>query len=320
LAVQLPIVLRLAGPIRPSLNSRLAEVRQVLRNFVPVFFSRGVVQISAYVDSMISSLLPTGAVAAMRYAQTLYLLPVSLFGMSVSAAELPALSSATGTAEEIAASLRTRLDAGLRRIAFLIVPSVVAFAGLGDVVANAIYQSGCFTAKDGTYLWAILAGASIGLPASTLGRLYASAFYAQHDTRTPLWFSLIRVFLATTLGYLAAVRLPGLIGVEQRWGIAGLTLASGLAGIVEYTLLRRSLIRRIGRVALPTGFLARIWLAALAAAGVAWLLKGAVAGWHPIVLAAVVLGAYGGCYCAATWAFKVPEAEALVDRLTRKMR
>ncbi len=199
-------------------------------------------------------------------------------------------------------------------------PSVVAFAGLGDVVANAIYQSGCFTAQDGVYLWAILAGASLGLPASTLGRLYASAFYAQHDTRTPLRFSLIRVFLATTLGYLAAVHLPGLIGIEQRWGIAGLTLASGLAGIVEYTLLRRSLIRRIGRIALPMGFLARIWLAALAAAGVAWLLKGAVAGWHPIALAAAVLGAYGGCYCGATWLLKVPETQSILSRLKRRGR
>jgi putative peptidoglycan lipid II flippase len=317
LAVQLPAALRLAGPIRPSLNSGLAEVRQVLRNFVPVFFSRGVVQISAYVDQVISSLLPTGAVAAMRYAQTLYLLPVSLFGMSVSAAELPALSSELGSSEQIAAGLRDRINSGLRRIAFLIVPSVVAFAALGNVVANAIYQTGRFTTEDGTYVWAILAGASLGLPASTLGRLYSSAFYAQHDTRTPLWFSLIRVFLATTLGYLAAVHLPGLIGIDRRWGIAGLTLASALAGILEYILLRRTLIRRIGRTALPAAFLVRVWAAALIAAAIAWLLKAAVAGWHPIALAAVVLGAYGAGYLALAWALRVPEAAAMVARLRR---
>lgn len=301
LAVQVPTVLRLAGPIRLALNAALAEVRQVLRSAVPVLFSRGVVQVSAYVDSIIASLLPTGAVAAIGYAQTLYLLPFSLFGMSVSAAELPALSSALGNKEEIAASLRSRLDVGLRRIAFLIVPSAVAFAALGDVVVNAIYQTGRFAAADGSYVWAILATASLGLPASTLGRLYASAFYAQHDTRTPLRFSLVRVFLATALGYLAAIHGPRLIGVEQRWGIAGLTLASALAAAVEYVLLRRTLIGRIGRTALPLGYLARLWGAALIGAGLAWAVKTQVSDWHPIALAVAVLGTYSITYLVLTW-------------------
>ena len=87
------------------------NVRTVIRNFVPTFLSRGVVQISAYVDALLASLLPTGAVAALAYAQTLYTLPVSLFGMSVSAAELPAMASATGDPAQVAAQLRTRLDA-----------------------------------------------------------------------------------------------------------------------------------------------------------------------------------------------------------------
>ena len=59
-------------------------------------------QISAYVDALLASLLPTGAVAALAYAQTLYTLPVSLFGMSVSAAELPAMSGAVGADSDVA--------------------------------------------------------------------------------------------------------------------------------------------------------------------------------------------------------------------------
>jgi putative peptidoglycan lipid II flippase len=66
------------------------------RNFVPVFFSRGVVQVSAYVDTLLASLLGTGAVAGLTNVQLLYTLPVSLFGMSVSAAELPVMSSTAG--------------------------------------------------------------------------------------------------------------------------------------------------------------------------------------------------------------------------------
>ena len=110
LLVQLPTVLKLVGRVRPSLDVAAANVRTVIRNFVPVFVGRGVVQISGYVDVVLASLLPAGAVAGLTTAQTLYVLPVSLFGMSVSAAELPAMSSALGDEREIGAHLRTRLE------------------------------------------------------------------------------------------------------------------------------------------------------------------------------------------------------------------
>jgi len=92
LAVQLPTVLVLLGRLRPSLDLASARVRQVFRSFGPVVVARGVVQISAYVDQVLASLLPTGAVAGLAYAQLIYTLPVSLFGMSVSASELPEMA------------------------------------------------------------------------------------------------------------------------------------------------------------------------------------------------------------------------------------
>ena len=76
--------------------------------------------------------------------------------------------------------------AGLRQIAFFVVPSAMAFLALGDVVAGALYQSGAFTRAMTVYVWAILAGSAVGLLASTMGRLYSSTYYALHDTRTPL--------------------------------------------------------------------------------------------------------------------------------------
>ena len=82
--------------VRGAVGGTSAHVRTVIRNFFPAFLSRGVVQISAYVDTLIATLLPSGAVAALSYAQNLYVLPVSLFGMSVSAAELPRMSGAVG--------------------------------------------------------------------------------------------------------------------------------------------------------------------------------------------------------------------------------
>src|SRR5581483_947710 len=93
------------------------------------------------------------AVAALTYVQSLYTLPVSLFGMSVSAAELPAMSSALGSRDQIYDQLRHRLDDGLHRIAFFIVPSVMAMMAFGDVMTGALYQTGRFNRADSTYVW-----------------------------------------------------------------------------------------------------------------------------------------------------------------------
>ena len=201
LGVQLPQVLRLIHRFRVVIGLTTESVRAVVRNFGPMLISRGVVQISAYIDTVLASFLPTGALAALVYAQTLYTLPVSLFGMSVSAAELPALSSASGEAHEVSAYLRNRLNAALRWIAFFVVPSAMGFLALGDVIAGAVYQTGRFGHRDSVYVWAILGGSAIGLLATTLGRLYASAYYALRDTRTPLRFAVLRVLLTAVLGY-----------------------------------------------------------------------------------------------------------------------
>ena len=91
--VQLPSVLRLIGRFRFEFSAASAPVRAVIKNFIPGVATRGVNQLSGYIDTVLASFLATGAVATMSYAQTIYLLPVSLFGMSIANAELPEMSS-----------------------------------------------------------------------------------------------------------------------------------------------------------------------------------------------------------------------------------
>ena len=222
---------------------------------------------------MIASKLGEGAVAAMTNAQSIYTLPVSLFGMAVSAAELPAMSSALGTDAEVQARLRQRLNAGLRQIAFFIVPSAMAFFALGDVIAAGLYQSGLFTHENAVYVWGIIAGSAVGLLASTLGRLYASTYYALRDTRTPLRYASLRVALTVGLGYLCALPLPRWLGIDPHWGAAGLTASAGVAGWVEFTLLRRTLNARIGATGVPASLIAKLWGAAAVGAAAAWGIK-----------------------------------------------
>jgi putative peptidoglycan lipid II flippase len=319
-AVQLPHVTRLIRRFRVSMGIRMESVQTVIRNFIPVLIARGVVQISAYVDTVLASFLPTGALSALVYAQTLYMLPVSLFGMSVSASELPEFSSALGETGEVNSYLRKRLNAGLRQIAFFVIPSVMAFLLLGDVIAGAVYQTGQFARRDSVYVWGILAGSAVGLLATTLGRLYASMYYALKDTRTPLRYAILRVFLTTVLGYMFALPLPALLGLDPRWGAAGLTASAGICGWLEFVLLRNSMERRIGKTGLPFPFILKLWISAGTAGAAGWLGKLVMSLDHPILLAIVSLGMYGVVYFGVAIIFRLPEVEGLIDKVTGFIR
>lgn len=315
--IQLPVVLRLTKGLRFSLDHKNRHVRTVIKNFFPIFISRGVVQISAFVDNMLATLLPSGALSAFTYAQILYTLPVSLFGMSFSAAELPAMSSAIGSDSKIAEELRSRLNSGLRQIAFFIIPSAMAFFALGDVIAAAVYQHGKFTGSDSVYVWGILAGSAVGLLASTLSRLYSSAYYALRDTRTPLRYAVIRVLLAMLLAYVASQHLPSLLGISTRWGAAGISAASGFCGWVEFALLRASLNKRIGETGMRLSFTIKLWGAAAVGAAVAFFIKMQVVGWNPVLQAIAILGPYGLIYFFVCYMLGIQEV-LFLKRILRK--
>jgi len=99
---------------------------------------------------------------------------------------------------------------GLQRIAFLIVPSSMAFLALGDVIAAVLYQTGQFKPRCFNFVWGILAGSTVG-PARfpLLGRLYSSTYYALHDTRTPLRYAIVRVALNHGPGLLVCTAIAG---------------------------------------------------------------------------------------------------------------
>ena len=318
LLVQVPTVLRLTRRLRFSLDTASTHVRGVLINFVPVFISRGIVQLSAYIDNVLASLLPSGSVALLNCAQTIGLLPISLFGMSISAAELPAMSRAlAGDEKVVRVELLKRLTAAMRRMAFFVIPAAMSFFAFGDTLAGLLYQSGRFTHIDTMYVWALLIGSGIGLVASTSGRLCSSAFYALRDTRTPLRFAIVRVVLTIVLGYLSAFPIPKLLHLDPSWGLAGLPASAGVAGWMEFLLLRRALRRRVGSFSVPGLLLLRLWSIAIFSAALAYPLKLLFTG-HPVLAGFVVLPCYGLFYLSGAWYLRIPEADALIGRLRRR--
>ncbi len=318
IVAQLPQTLALLRRFRIDFAKVAASLKAVFNNLVPVVISRGVGQVSGYIDNLLASLLPVGAVAALNYGQIFYMLPVSLFGLSVAAAELPSMSRAAALADDVEVTLRRRLNSGLRQIAFLVVPSAAAFFAIGDVVVALVFQSGHFTHRDAVYVWAVLAGSGVGMLASTMGRLYNSAFYALWDTRTPLKFALVRVTLSFILGYLFAIPLPGLIGIDQRWGVAGLTASAGMAAWVEFTLLRRALNRRVGWTGLDRKFLAQLWGMAILAGVIAFAIKFATPHAGPRIQALMVIPAFGAIYLGLAYALGLPEFRGFVGIVRRR--
>jgi len=236
--------------------------------------------------------------------------------MAVSAAALPSMSADADVREK----LHAQTEAGLRAIAFPVVPTVAAFLALGDVICAALFQTGNFRARDTEYVWLFLIGSTVGLLATTLARLYSSAFYALRDTRTPLRYATLRVLFTAALGVFSALWLPRLLHVDPRYGALGLTGSAGVAGWIEFALLRRGLGSRIGACHLPKGLLPRLWASAIAAAAVGFVAKLALPPVHPILRAVVVLGLFGVTYLGSTLALGVAEASRALSRARGLLR
>jgi len=325
-AVQLPWVLRLERGLKVHWGVRMASVREVVGNAIPAMLGRGVVQFSAYVDFMLASLLAAGGVAAIGYALTLYMLPISLFGMSVAAAELPELARQRASGAEL---LRERTNAGLERIAFYVMPSFVAFLALGDVIVAALFQTGRFGPDDTRLVYFTLVGFSISLLATTGSRLFSSTFFALRDTRTPARFAALRVLNSGVLGFLLMVvfepitifglrlgpwGLGHLHAGALRFGAVGLGLGAGIAAWIEWWNLRQTLRRRIGPVGAGARPLARMLAAALAGAAVGWGVRLALPPLHPIATAVLVCGIFGVVYLGVAALFGLREVRGIARR------
>ena len=330
--VQLPGVWRLDRQIRLSTGRREPAFREAVRKAGPAIMGRGVVQLSGYLDLVLASLLAVGALARLRYAQTLYLLPISLFAMSVAAAALPELARERDGA---LGALRERTAAAARRVAFFVVPSFVAFVGVGDVFVAGLYRAGEFAAADVAVVWLILVGYSLGLLASTTTRVYQSAFFALRDTATPARAAVVRVVVALVAGAVLMVQFEPVmvLGITipagalasfeasgAPLGPLGLAVGASLGAWVEWALLKRALRKQLGRTGAGAAPLARMFTAAVAAAVAGYAASLWVESRHPLLAAAVVVTVFGAVYLAAARALGVDEALRFAGALRRRLQ
>jgi putative peptidoglycan lipid II flippase len=339
--VQIGPVRRLLGEIRLSLDTADAWVRSVLSRFVPVLLGRGAIQIMGWIDLLLASLLVTGAVSSLTYAMVLYLLPVSLFGVSVAAAELPDLSQVEVHDPDTRRRFRLRLEDSMARIAWYVAPTATLFIVVGDVIVAAVFERGSFTAADTIAVWLTLAFLSMGLLPVTAARLLQNGLYALDDARTPARLGVLGVILAAAIGLvfmfpfdrlfvgpdgiegwsdiLAFGPLPDAVRANvagiPHLGIVGLALGASISDWIEYRLLSTALAWRVGRTHMAGRWLTQIALGCAATAAVAFVCELLFGGLPNLIAAAFVCGPALAAYVAVTWWQQVPESLATVTRL-----
>ena len=323
--VQLPVVARAMPSFRFSLSTRVEGVREALQAFGPVVAGRGVAQISGYIDMFLAALLAAGALSALRFGLLFYMLPISLFGMSVAASELPELSRLT---DDRVQSFLARVRRSLRQILFLTTPTVIGYLAFGFLIVGALLRTGSFNVNGNWLVYLVLATYSLGLLATTMSRLLQNAFYALGDTKTPAWIAVLRVTVSAVLAVPLMVWLDGfaladVVGLplaEQPLFLGALGLGLGATGgaWVELWRLRAALRRRITDFALPWGRLARMIGLALAAAaptaGLWWLLPA----WPVIATAALVVSVYAALYLGGAYLAGFDELDAWAGRFLRR--
>jgi putative peptidoglycan lipid II flippase len=324
LLVQLPPVAKLLTGFRLSLSRRVAGISEALAAVGPAIAGRGVVQISGYLDGFLATLLVAGAVAAQRYALTLYMLPISLFAMSVAAAELPELSR---LGADGGATRRERLRDGVRQACFFTVPTVVGFLAFGWLIVGVLFRGGAFGAEDQLLVAVVLGGYTLGLLPTTIARLLQNHLYAMQETRYPARVAGLRVAVSTVVGVALMLWLdrhgvaawaggpsgPG----ELRLGALGLALGSACGGWVELALLARGVRRRLGGLALPMAAMGRMLALALAAAAPAALLWWRLAGERLLWVGLAVTALFAALYLAGAVLLRFPELRAWGGRLRR---
>lgn len=336
--VQLPAVLRVVDKFRPSFAMRPA-VREITSRFGPAVAGRGVVTLASFVDIALASFLASGALAALSAAQVLYLLPISVFAMSVAAADLPELAREQSSID----ISRARIYTGADRIVFFLMFSAVAFVTMGGLIVGAAFERGKFSSDDTLVVWIILAAYSLGLVAAGLSRLLQNAAFAAGDVKGPARIALYRVIFAVIVGVVLMLQfdrigvlnggwfsfgdLPAFGPVDadlrsssdaNRLGALGLAVGSMLGAWVELSLLQQRVAKAYGSMSFRRT-VGRLWPAAAAAAVLGLLATVLLGGLPALIAAPVALAISGSVYVLLANKFGNPTSAELLTPIRRRL-
>jgi putative peptidoglycan lipid II flippase len=313
LLVQVPGLSHYGARYVPTLGLDDPSVREVGRLMAPRILGTAIAQLNFVVNNSLASGLGEGAVSAINYAWLLMLLPQGVFAQAVGTAAFPTFAGQVARGER--AEMRTTLAVTLRAVFFLSLPATVGLLVLGRPLVGLFFERGAFEATSTEAVAWALAFYALGLVGHAGLEIVARAFYALHDTLTPVWVGGLAMGLNVALS-LALPRVFGLAGCPPH---AGLALANSVATLLELSVLLVLIRRRMD------GLEDQRTLVAFARSGLAALAMGAtVLGWQALLpgAGALVLGGGGvvlgvAAYLGVALLLRVEELRA-VGRLIRR--
>jgi len=256
--------------VRPHMSD---DVKRLLKRIAPVAVGAGIYQISLLIDTVIASMLISGSISYLFYADRLVQLPLGVVGVAVGTALLPLLSRQIKSGDEGAA-----LDSQNRAVEFallLTLPAAAALFVIPDTIVSALFERGEFSAEATAKTAMALMVFACGLPAYVLVKALAPGYFAREDMSTPIKIGALCVAVNIAVAL-------ALMGPLAHVGLAAATVISQWlnAGLLAYFLIRRGQFHFDGRL------LCRLWRMVSATAIMAavvmtldWLLVVELVGW-----------------------------------------
>ncbi|HEX2116498.1 MAG TPA: murein biosynthesis integral membrane protein MurJ, partial [Alphaproteobacteria bacterium] len=257
--------MKLALP-RPRLSP---EVKRLLMLMLPAALGSGVVQVNLLIDIVLASLLPTGAVSYLYYADRIYELPLAVIGIAIGTAILPLLARQVRRGEH-GAAVATQ-NRALEAAVLLTLPAAAALIVLDRPIISVLFERGAFRVPEVHATAAALAAYAVGLPAYVLIKVLTPCFYAREDTRTPVKIAVICVVVNTVAA----------LALMQIFAHVGIALATVVSAWLNSAMLA-FMLRRRGYFAPDSQLkrrLPRVVAATLIMAVALWALMHALAPW-----------------------------------------
>ncbi len=262
LLVQIPALFRYQARYTLSLSVRDPAVREVARLMGPRVLGLFFVQMHFLVNTILASNLAEGSLSALNYAWLIMLLPVGIFAQAVATAAFPTFAAQIADGQQNA--MRGTFGNILRTVLFLTIPAAVGLLVLAVPVVTVLLQRGAFTAQSTQMVAYALRFYALGLVAHATVEITVRAFYALHDTLTPVAVGIGAMFLNILLS----------VWWVRYWSFGGLALANSVATSLEMVLMLALLSRKMNGIEMR-----RLLLAVFRNGGAALLMGGIVWGW-----------------------------------------
>ncbi|NLF51513.1 MAG: murein biosynthesis integral membrane protein MurJ [Leptolinea sp.] len=314
LLVQIPSLLRLKFTYKPVMGLEDTSVREVGRLMLPRLFGAGIVQLNFWVNTNLASRQPEGSLTAITAAFTLMMMPQALIAQTIAIASLPTFSAqvALGKMDE----MRSSLASTLRAVLLLSLPASLGLVLLREPVIRLLYQGGQFGDRSTELVsWALLWYAA-GLVGHCVVEIVSRAFYALHDTKTPVIIGIC----AMSLNILFSLMFTHLF-LQAGWmPHGGLALANSLATGLEMGVLlfimRKRLNGLVGREILNALWKGAIGCLLMAATLILWLGGSASMPVWIITLVGLLLGLV--VYAGALIVMRTQEINIVIHAILRR--